>query len=126
MRFTAKEQLEKYSQQAKENFLLQMQNLSDHNPKKNIVSYIHEHSEEEPDFVNEKDDSDLAVRGKRRDHSRGRNATDFKQEILESMNEESRRIVVEMKEEIEIKRIEDIKDYLKLLLVAIPMNTLKP
>jgi hypothetical protein len=36
MRFTAKEQLEKYSQQAKENFLLQMQNLSDHNPKKNI------------------------------------------------------------------------------------------
>ena len=31
------EQLEKYSQQAKENFLLQMQNLSDHNPKKNIT-----------------------------------------------------------------------------------------
>jgi hypothetical protein len=42
------------------------------------------------------------------------------------MNEESRRIVVEMREEIEIKRIEDIKDYLKLLLVAIPINTLKP
>lgn len=126
MRFTAKEQLEKYSQQAKENFLLQMQNLSDHNPKKNIPSYIHEHSEEEPDFVNEKDDSEVSNRNKRRDHSRGCNATDFKQEILESMNEESRRIVVEMKEEIEIKRIEDIKDYLKLLLVAIPINTLKP
>lgn len=127
MRFTAKEQLEKYSQQAKENFLLQMQNLSDHNPKKNIPQYIHEHSEEEPDFVIEKDEMEsVIIRSKRRERSKGRNATDFKKEILESMSEESRRIVVEMKEEIEIKRIEDIKDYLKLLLVAIPINTLKP
>jgi len=103
-----------------------MQNLSDHNPKKNIMAYIHEYSEEEPDFVNEKDEYEGIVRNKGRDRSKGRNATDFKQEILESMNEESRRIVVEMKEEVEIKRIEDIKDYIKLLLVAIPMNTLKP
>jgi hypothetical protein len=68
----------------------------------------------------------VIIRSKRRERSKGRNATDFKKEILESMSEESRRIVVEMKEEIEIKRIEDIKDYLKLLLVAIPINTLKP
>ena len=66
------------------------------------------------------------VSKKRRERTKGRNATDFKHEILESMNEESRRIVVEMREEIEIKRIEDIKDYLKLLLVAIPINALKP
>ena len=47
------------------------------------------------------------VSKKRRERTKGRNATDFKHEILESMNEESRRIVVEMREEIEIKRIED-------------------
>ena len=30
-----------------------------------------------------------------------------------------------MKEDVEIKRIEDIKDYLKLLLVITPLNDLK-
>ena len=30
-----------------------------------------------------------------------------------------------MKEDIDIKRIEDIKDYLKLLLVITPLNDLK-
>jgi hypothetical protein len=30
-----------------------MINLSDHNPRKNIQTYIHEMSEDEPDFVNE-------------------------------------------------------------------------
>lgn len=56
MRYTSKKQLEKYSQQAKENFFLQMVNLSDHNPRKNIPTYIHELSEDEPDFVNEQDE----------------------------------------------------------------------
>jgi len=42
------------------------------------------------------------------------------------MNDESRKFYVEMKEEIEVNRIEDIKDYIKLLLVAIPINLIKP
>lgn len=57
---------------------------------------------------------------------RGLNATDFVQEILESMNDESRKFVVEVKSEIEIHRLEDIKDYIKLLLVATPINLIKP
>ena len=106
-----------------------MLNLSDHNPKKNIPHYIHEFSEDEPDFVNERDETD-PTNSKRKplpvDHVRGCNATDFKQEIQESMNDESRKFFVEMKEEIEIKKLDDIKDYLKLLLVTLPINTFKP
>lgn len=93
-----------------------MINLSDHNPKKNISGYIHELSEDEPDFVNE-----LSTGA-----PMGSNATDFKAEIQESMNDESKKLVVEVNEEVEIKQIEDIKDYLKLLLVTVPINTFKP
>lgn len=137
VRYTSKKQLQKYSQQANENFLLQMINLSDHNPKKNIPTYIHDLSETEPDFVNEKEDQEEFLRyqnssaqsrssARNGDRARGCNATNFRQEILESINDESRKLVVEVKEDVEIKRIEDIKDYLKLLLVTIPINTFKP
>jgi hypothetical protein len=125
VRYTSKKQLEKYSQQAKENFLLQMENLSDHNPRKNIPSYIHEMSEDEPDFVNEPED-DPRSKARKQEVARGPNATDFRQEILESLHDESKKFVVEVKDEIEIKRIEDIKDYIKLLLVATPINLIKP
>jgi len=77
VRYTSKKQLEKYSQQAKENFLLQMINLSDHNPRKNIQSYIHEMSEDEPDFVNELEDDTRSKGRKTEIVSRGLNATDF-------------------------------------------------
>jgi hypothetical protein len=50
-----------------------MINLSDHNPKKNIPSYVHEFSEDEPDFATE-----IEVRSL---NPKGPNATDFRQEI---------------------------------------------
>ena len=124
VRYTSKKQLEMYSQQAKENFLLQMQNLSDYNP-----SYVHDESEDEPDFEYERDENEellkISQKKQKWDREKGCNATDFRQEIQESIQDDNRRLVVEMKENIEIKRIEDIKDYLKLLLVITPLNDLK-
>ena len=102
-----------------------MINLSDHNPRKNIPTYIHELSEDEPNFVNEQDE-ETPFKERKLDVARGPNATDFGQEILESMNDESRKFVVEVKQELEIRKLEDIKDYIKLLLVATPINLIKP
>ena len=50
----------------------------------------------------------------------GENAKDFTRDIYILVNDESRKQIVEVEVMPEIKKIEDIKDYLKLFLVTNP------
>lgn len=55
----------------------------------------------------------------------GENAKDFTRDIHILINDDSRKQIVEVEKMPEIKKIEDIKDYLKLFLVIHP-NALSP
>jgi hypothetical protein len=55
----------------------------------------------------------------------GENAKDFTRDIFVLVNDESRKQIVEVYSMPEVKKIEDIKDYLKLFLVIHP-NALSP
>lgn len=55
----------------------------------------------------------------------GENAKDFTRDIYILVNDESRKQIVEVESMPEVKKIEDIKDYLKLFLVIHP-NALSP
>ena len=88
-----------------------MDNLSDYNPKYCAPPYF---SEDEPNFRDEITPEDVAERHLKRhapklkgdfDNKRedATNATDFADEILGMMNDDTKRHVVEIKEESEIK-----------------------
>ena len=112
-----------------------MDNLSEYNPK-----FVHNFSEDEPNFRDEINIEDI-IKSPKKQHTpknkgskkeadtkreQGANATDFAREIYEMMNDDTKKYIVEVKEIGEIKKIEDIKDYLKLLLVRTPTATLNP
>ena len=114
-----------------------MDNLSEYG----IPKYTHAFSEDEPNFSNELNTRDYSqspkksaggIHGKNKkkeaDGKRepGANATDFAKEIHEMMNDETKKLVVEVKTMAPITKLEDIKDYLKLLLVRTPPTALAP
>jgi hypothetical protein len=86
-----------------------MKNLSSHDP-----SYVHSLSEDEPDFT-ESDITKVARPGQ------GQNACDFTDDIRSFTQEAIRKLSVETTEDKvrEIATIEDIPNYLSLLLLKL-------
>ena len=124
-----------------------METLSDVNPPKDL----HDLSEDEPDFTKLPDLAAMGLekigkgfgtsltKAKNKDSDSsskkpvlevtlrdpGENAKDFTRDIYILVNDESRKQIVEVETMPVIKKIEDIKDYLKLYLVIHP-NALSP
>lgn len=109
VRYTSNKQREKYNQNANDKFAQQMKNLSQNDP-----SYVHNVSEDEPDFT-QSDINRVSRSGQ------GLNACDFTEDIKNFTQEAFRKLSVETTEDQvrEIKYIEDIPNYLSLLLLKL-------
>jgi len=100
-----------------------MENLSDHNP-----NYITYDSEEEPNFLFTPPFkfSEPGQEGVDTYKDCKLNAADFAEDIRSLIQDDNRKFLVEVEKVGEIKKLEDIPLYLKLLLIKLPSSALAP
>ena len=102
VRYTSKKQQEMYIRVANETFKGQMENLISNHP-----SYVHEESEDEPDFSQSNlQELKEPLKEKAAKHERGVNASDFTDNIKSLIQDDSRKFIVESYDFAEIKKLE--------------------